>query len=387
MRSLHICVITQQIGKIFSGPGLHAFNLVNSLIRDGHQVTVIAPHDQRPLGDLPYDFIAVPRPWFSKTQARWVSLSYSFARALETLEKSASFDLIHFTDAREALFCTSKVPRIGNVNDTYAAEVHALNYYRKYYADWLQRWLYYRVVHGVEKGILRRLDAVLANSQFTAKTIAAAYAIPVERLFVCYKSVDIENWRAEISKRGEREAEGIKRILFVGTNMQRKGLPTLIKSAPKIISQFPDVEFLIAGEDKTIPVLEKLCRELNVERNFHFLGWKSQTELMDEYARADVFVLPSLTEALGVALLEAMAAGLPVIGSDAGGIPEIIRHGENGLLVSPDQPAELADAVLRILSDREFAAHLVERGYENLQRFDLKKMMACTYAVYSVIRG
>lgn len=387
MRSLNICVITQQIGKIFSGPGLHAFNLVNSLIRDGHQVTVIAPKNQRPPGDLSFEFIGVPRPWFSKTQARWITLSYSFSKAVEKLEKSASFDLIHFTDAREALFCKSRVPRIGNVNDTYAAEVRSLNYYRKYYADWLQRWLYYRMVHGVEKGVLNRLDAVLANSQFTSKTIAVEYAISMERLFVCYKSVDVETWRAEILKREDRKSEGKKRILFVGTNMQRKGLPTLIKAAPIIISQFTEVEFLIIGEDKSIPVLQKLCRELNVERNFQFLGWKSQSELMDDYARADLFVLPSLTEALGVALLEAMAAGLPVIGSNVGGIPEIIKHGENGLLVSPDHPAELAQAVLRILSDKEFASHLVERGYENLSRFDLKKMMACTYEVYSVIRG
>ncbi len=387
MPPLHIVVVTQQVGRIFSGPGLHARNLIHSLVQDGHQVTVIAPPSQRPAGNLPYEFVPVPEPAFARTQARWISLSYSFGLALKNLEAARQVDLVHFTDAREALFTRTRAGLVGNVNDTYAAELFSPGYYRRHYTDWLQRWAYYVVTRRLEGLVYHRLDAILANSRFTAQMIQAAYRLPAEKVFVCYKSVDAAYWRREMAARSGKRAAGPKRVLFVGTNMQRKGLPTLIKAAPQVARALPGVQFLVVGEDKAIPAMRKLCCEEGVEGNFQFLGWKSQAELLELYAGADVFVLPSLTEALGVALLEAMAAGLPVIGSDAGGIPEIITDGVNGLLVPPDNPARLADALVRALSSPELASALVQGGFENLGRFDLHTMMARTYEVYAAVRS
>ena len=189
---MNICVITQQVKKTISGVGLHTHNLVRSLVEDGHNVWVISPEVQRPSGDLGYRFIGVPSPLFKENQARWISLSYTFAQALYGLLKNEPIDLAHFTDAREAFFFRTQLPIIGNINDTYSAELRPISYYRRYYDDWGIRWLYYRLVHYCEKNTLSRLSAVIANSHFTARVICNEYKVSPEKIYTCYKSVDFK---------------------------------------------------------------------------------------------------------------------------------------------------------------------------------------------------
>ncbi len=277
--------------------------------------------------------------------------------------------------------------RVGNINDTYAAERHSPAYYRKYYADWAQRWGYYQFLHIVEKSILPRLDAVLANSHFTSETIIRNYHIPGAKMFVCYKSVNIDYWQESTAKYRRPHDSSRPQILFTGTNMQRKGLPTLIQAAPQITREFPGARFVVLGEDKIIPQLKQLCVQLGVDKNFIFSGWQPQSDLPQIYAQSDLFVMPSLTEALGVVFLEALAAGCVPIGTRTGGIPEIIHEGENGLLVAPDAPDELAAAILRVLRDPSLAARLAQNGPKSLRPFSIDAMMACTYQVYQAVSG
>ncbi len=140
-------------------------------------------------------------------------------------------DLAHFTDAREAFFFRTQLPIIGNINDTYSAELRPISYYRRYYDDWGIRWLYYRLVHYCEKNTLSRLSAVIANSHFTARVICNEYKVSPEKIYTCYKSVDLKKYQ-DVLEMGEKKRDASQKILFVGTNMQRKGLPTLIQAAP-----------------------------------------------------------------------------------------------------------------------------------------------------------
>ena len=175
---------------MISGIGLHARNLVARLIADGHAVMVLAPEDQRPSNGETLSFVGVPPPLFAGSQARWLSLAWSFSRALRGLERVQVFDLIHFTDARESLFYDLRSPAVGNVNDTYAADIAPLGYYRRYYEDWLWRWAYYRFVKLAEAVALPRLPGLIANSQHTCKTIASQYGLRADRLNVCYKAIE-----------------------------------------------------------------------------------------------------------------------------------------------------------------------------------------------------
>jgi len=380
---LSICVVTQQYGKIISGIGLHAQILVRQLIKDGHNVTILAPSGQFIDRNLPASFFEVPYPIFANSQARWIALSWWFARVLR--EISHHFDIVHFTEAREALFHRNHMASVGNANDTYAAESKSIFYYRQFYKDWPIRWLYYCLVRICEKRTLPRLHAIIANSHYTAEILKSRYPITPDRLWVCYKAIDLEQY-VHIRKAREHSSRvSSKRILFVGGNMQRKGLPTLIRAAPQVLAVFPEAEFWVVGEDRFVPHMKKLCHSLGVSRAFRFWGWKSREELLEIYSQADVFVMPSLVEALGVAFLEAMACGLPVIGTKVGGIPEIIEHGRNGLLVEPNNAQQLSAALIEVLKDDNLRQKLIKEGFDTVIQFNVERMMNCTYKVYESI--
>jgi glycosyltransferase involved in cell wall biosynthesis len=176
-------------------------------------------------------------------------------------------------------------------------------------------------------------------------------------------------------------------VLFVGGNMQRKGLEALIQAAAKIVKTRPDTKFCVVGADPNLPKMKALCSRLQVSGYFEFTGWMPNEELQKLYRRANVFVMPSLAEAFGVVFLEAMACGIPVIGARVGGIPELIKHGENGLLVKPDNPDELAGALLEILGDQGLSERLGENGRVTAQQFGIEQMITCTRHVYESVLG
>lgn len=384
---MNICIVTQQYKNVISGVGLHANNLTQALLSDGHTITLLLPEDQAPQNTSPrLTIVTVKKPGFSQSQARWLSLSFSFNAALKKLETQKKFDLIHFTDARESFFCSPRAPMIGHVNDTYSAELKTPLEYKKNYPDWLLRWLYYSTVHFLESRQLKRLKLVVANSQFTANTIIQEYPNAASKVRLCYKSVDVERYRNVIKNLESMPHDPERQdILFVGSNMHRKGVPDLIKAAPGVIKEHPETRFVIVGKDKAVPQLEVLCHELKVDQNFEFAGWRSQADLLTYYERAAIFIMPSLTEALGVTFLEAMAAGVPVIGTNVGGIPEIIQNGVNGLLVPAESPSAITEALNRLLADKQLRESLAENARATLKKFDVSSMMECTYRLYKEV--
>jgi len=384
MASLSICVVTQQYESVFSGIGLYAQILITGLVADGHNVTIVAPQNQIPHGTDSIRKVAVPAPQLASSQARWLSLSLYFARALSVLQGNTSFDLIHFTDARESLLCKWYCPAIGDVQDAYATEANRIILYRKYYQDWLPRWIYYQFTKLCEARAYPRLQALIANSQYTASKVASQYSIVPERLFVCYKTIHQEYWTRSLNLRTHIPSHP-PRAIFVGGNLQRKGLPVLIAAVARLRNVISNLEVWVVGADKTATQMQILCREFGVSEQFRFWGWRSQQELIELYAQADVFVMPSFTEGFGYVFLEAMAAGLPIIGSRAGGIAEIIENGINGILVNPGDVEDLALALELVLSNRDIAIQLQQAGLETVKQFNMNRMMNCTYAVYESV--
>lgn len=386
---MNICIVTQQYKNVISGVGLHATNLTKALLDEGHTITLLLPEDQAPQLSLPHiTVVTVKKPKFSRSQARWLSLSFSFNAALRKLETQNKFDLIHFTDARESFFCAPSAPMIGHVNDTYSAELKTLLEYKKNYPDWLMRWLYYSAVHFLEARKLHRLKLIVANSRFTSEMIAKTYPNTTAKVRHCYKSVDVARYQPLKELREATFPDPDQPvILFVGSNMHRKGVPDLIKAAPGVIENYPQAKFIIVGSDKAVGSLKTLCSDLKVSQNFEFVGWQSQEDLLGLYLRASLFVMPSLTEALGVTFLEAMAAGVPVIGTEVGGIPEIIQNGFNGLLVPVKSPASITEAINQLLADENLRKRLADNAGANLTKFYISTMMECTFRLYREVLG
>ena len=135
-----------------------------------------------------------------------------------------------------------------------------------------------------------------------------------------------------------------------------KGQDTLLAAAPRILARYPDASFTFVGEGPRREALETLTRALGITERVRFLG--ESRDVAPILAEHDLFVLPSRSEAFPNALIEAMATALPVVATDVGGIPEVVRPGINGRLVQPDDAGALADAVLALMDDPAAAAAL-----------------------------
>jgi glycosyltransferase involved in cell wall biosynthesis len=148
----------------------------------------------------------------------------------------------------------------------------------------------------------------------------------------------------------------IRRVVTVANLRAEKGHDTILAAAPAILARHPDTTFTFAGDGPRRAALEVLARALGVAERVRFLG--ECRDVAPVLAAADLFVLPSRSEAFPNAVLEAMAAGLPVVAANVGGIPEVVRHGGNGVLVPPDDHEALAAAVLGLMDRREAAVAL-----------------------------
>lgn len=176
-----------------------------------------------------------------------------------------------------------------------------------------------------------------------------------------------------------------KVIGLVGRVVPLKGHDDFVTCAGLLIPYHPHIKFLIIGDDLThggryIRYLKERVKREGLERHVIFTGFiKSIREVM---AGLDILTLPAWEEPFGLVILEAMSVRVPVIATDSGGVPEVIRDGENGLLVPPHSPEALSKAILRILDDRGLAARLVQGGVEAVKKYTARKMAEAVENIY-----
>ncbi len=135
-----------------------------------------------------------------------------------------------------------------------------------------------------------------------------------------------------------------------------------MEAAKKMVKEKANTKFLIVGDGPLKNQLTASLEKANLLGNFLFMGNLEDNRLSAVYSCADVFVLPSIQEGQGIVLLEAQASGIPVVAFDVGGINEAVRNGETGLLVKPGSTGELADALLKVLSDRALKEKMGTNG-------------------------
>jgi len=231
-------------------------------------------------------------------------------------------------------------------------------------------------------------DHVLANSECTRQTLlkSAPWLSPA-RVEVVYKGIDPEpflhNEDAGARLRAELGIAPDARVVgFVGQIIERKGIPDLLEAMPAVVAQLPDVRFLFAGEGKLSELVQSRARELGIQDHVVMAGFRRDVPAVMH--ALDVLVLPSVVEGFGYVLVEAMAAGKPVVATRASSIPEIVRHEESGLLVDVHDPAALATSLVSILANRDRAHSLGARGRAIVQaEFTLARMLDRTEAAFA----
>ena len=159
-----------------------------------------------------------------------------------------------------------------------------------------------------------------------------------------------------------RESPGTYEVSCVGKLTPCKAQHVLLESVHRLIREGRSIRlrFIGDGEDRTS--LEAHIRQLNMTEHVIIEGWKNQLEVRDLYRCADIFALNSFAEGVPVVLMEAMAMRLPCVATRITGIPELIRDGVDGLLVTPSDPVELAGAIARLIDDPSLRRRLAEAG-------------------------
>ncbi len=163
--------------------------------------------------------------------------------------------------------------------------------------------------------------------------------------------------------------------------VEQKGIAYALRAFQQIRQRFPTARLIIAGDGDLRAQLEALARELGIDEYVHWLGWRS--DALKLIGAFDVLLMPSLWEGFGLVLLEAMSRRVPVIASRVSAIPEVVIHGETGLLVEARDVDALADAMTRLLEDHALRQHMGLLGAARLEeRFSVERMASATLAVY-----
>jgi glycosyltransferase involved in cell wall biosynthesis len=173
----------------------------------------------------------------------------------------------------------------------------------------------------------------------------------------------------------------------VAALVPHKGQRHLVEAAALVVRQVPDARFVIAGEGELRETLEHQIRHLGLEKHVLLAGFRP--DILSVHKAFDIFVMSSITEGLGTSLLDAMACGKPVVATIAGGIPEVVRHGETGLLVPPRDHDAMAEAIVRLLQDAELRRRMGDNGLSLVHaKFSAERMVEETLRVYErVLRG
>jgi phosphatidyl-myo-inositol dimannoside synthase len=223
----------------------------------------------------------------------------------------------------------------------------------------------------LERRNLRRATRVVTTSRYSRQRAVAAYGLNPERVVTVPEGIDLGAWRGRPSPRNG----GPPTILSVACQYPRKNTRTLVAAMPLVRRRVPDARLRVVGGGPELPALRRQAAELGLDGAVTLLGPVArETDVRREYARADVFCLPSLQEGFGIVFLEAMAAGLPVVAGAAAAVPEVVPHREAGLLVDPHDPAALADALVALLDDKGLARRMGEAGRAHSAGYDWSRV-------------
>lgn len=212
---------------------------------------------------------------------------------------------------------------------------------------------------------LKMVDRVVALSQH-GRNVMLALGLNPAKIIIAPNAID-SDWLNGIEPAYKQTEQ---QVLYLGQLKYRKGFDLLARAMPAVVEKVPGVKFVFAGHS---PIhqeeLLRLAEEGGVKEALVTPGNLSEQEKAAYFLASDLYVLPTRYEGFGIPLLEAMSAGCPVISSNIPVIDELIKDGENGLLTPPEDPATLAQTIIRALQDKELRQRLVEGGRQTVAAY------------------
>jgi glycosyltransferase involved in cell wall biosynthesis len=313
----------------------------------------------------------------------WVNrLNIGMLQYALKLARKEPFSIIHahdwmVGDAAWVLKTGMGLPIVTTIHATEAGRMHGIH-------NDVQRY-----IHQMEWRLTFESWEVIVNSQHMYGELQRLFGLPADKIVVIPNGTDPSEFDISFDQKQLRSsyagpAEPI--VLYVGRLVMEKGVQILLDAAPKVLSVIPGAKFLIVGTGYYQDDLRRQAQYLGVEQSVRFLGYVPDLELRRLYKIADVVAIPSLYEPFGIVALEGMAAQVPVVTSDTGGLRDFVEHMATGVTTYAGDSGSLAWGLLEVLRRPELAARLTRDAYQKVQHiYNWKVIAKRTSEVYEKV--
>lgn len=390
---LKICFLSQQYPpKNCGGIGIWTHELATSLAMQGHEVSVVTCGEQHPTVDF-IQGVWVHRIIPTSHTERTFPVLPDLPQTIKDYAYTAYDEVIRIRDRRGLDIVSTPiwdVEGIACVADKSLITILSLHSTAKLVLpsklEWLEN-VNYKKMHvdkiiQAEEWVLKNANHIVANSKAILADIESAYAIkiPQEKFSIVPHGVsDVEACQTVLHSNQINKNK--IRLLYVGRFEKRKGIDLLLTVLPRLLEQFSNLEVWLVGDneidgkDSIKNVWLNELREKHYLNRVFFTGLVSNEELQVHYKECDIFVAPSRYESFGLIYIEAMRYGKAIIGTQVGGIPEIITHGKDGLLVELENTEDLYQKISCLLDNPDMRTQLGQLARETfLSRFTNEHM-------------
>ena len=378
--------------------GAFLLHLADALAKQGARIDVVAPHAAN-LADV--ESFGAIRVWrFHYAPTRWERLAYAgtmhefVARGIINKILFAFFNLAFWIETLRVVrsarphvlhahwwlpgglvgALVSLITRVPLVITTHGTDVEMLR---------RTRW-----TTPLARFVFARVRAITCGSTYMRAQLLALGVVDAARVQVVPMPVNplFGDWRLE-TRNSNLQPPVSNLILTVARLAKQKSIDTLIDALAILHERGSDARLKIIGDGPERRALEQHARDLNLHNRIEFLGALPQKDLPSQYAACAIFVLPSVREGMGLVLAEALLCGAPVIAANSGGVTDIVRDGETGLLFPERDARALADAIEKLLNDRTLAARLATNGAILVRaRFTHERLAAQFATIYDQTR-
>jgi 1,4-alpha-glucan branching enzyme len=370
--------------RIVGGLGRHVYDLSRALVGLGSEVVVVtAPVPESPTveDDEGVKVYRVPEETYGGDFLDWVASMnrQMFQSVGNLLEEGKEFDVIH---AHDWLVEAAALKLAEGFGLPLVATIHATEYGR---CQGIHNETQHRI-HLAEQRLVHNARIVICCSDYMKQEVSRLFGVPPAKIKVIPNGVNpevlgVKEWRGFA-------APPAPTVLYLGRLVPEKGVQDLIRALPLIEGQAPGVQAVLCGQGPYEGELRRLSADLNLTHRVHFTGFVDGPIRNEFFRQAAAAVFPSYYEPFGIVALEAMAAQVPVIVGDTGGLSEVVEHGIDGFKVPPGRPDVLARYVGEILTNPSLAEDLCRRGWRKVRStYNWKHIAAVTHETYRLACG
>ena len=373
--------------RIVGGIARVVHDLSHNFAKQGHEVHVITYQegDTKEFekdGDV-YVHRVANYPINANNLIDWVmQLNFCMIeKAAAVISQYGKFDVVHAHDwlvayVARTLKNSYHLPLVATIHATESGRNKGIHNKAQGYVNDVEWLLTYEASH------------VICNSYFMKNEIKNLFGKPEENIFVVPNGININKFdgqERDWNFRRNYASDQEKIIFFAGRIVNEKGIQILLNAAPKIIANYPNVKFVIAGRGPCLEELKGLAEYLGISNKVYFTGYLNDTQITKMYKAIDIAVFPSLYEPFGIVALEGMLAGAATVVSDAGGLNEIISHGIDGMKSYAGNSNSLADSILEVLFNDSLCRTMAKNAREKVIReYNWNTISKNTMSVYKL---